>query len=410
MFTFVNSKIIDMRKNIILALSLFFSGTLLFAQQNSEEQIRNALSEIETNNTTLKALKLETDATILDNKSGLNLADPEVGFNYLWGSPSDIGKRKDFSVTQSFDFPTLLGYRSDVARQQNMLAEVEYRRGRIELLLEAQKLIIELISYNSLLDELNIRYGYADKIVEAYQKGFDLGETNVLDLNKAKMEIIKIRNDVKRIDTEREIVSNTLKTLNGGVPVEITATYFDPVMLPQDFDTWYMTAQATSPVLEYVRANLELTKEEVKYNKSLWAPTITAGYMSEDIVGEKFQGITLGVSVPLWSNKNKIKQAKAAVRAAESAEYDAKLQFYNYIFNVYTRTRSLGEIASDYTTGLTQVDNAALLMKALNAGQISLLDYIMETQLYYELITQKIEAEKEFRISLADLYATELKI
>ena len=408
MFTFVNSKIIDMRKNIILALSLFFSGTLLFAQQNSEEQIRNALSEIETNNTTLKALKLETDATILDNKSGLNLADPEVGFNYLWGSPSDIGKRKDFSVTQSFDFPTLLGYRSDVARQQNMLAEVEYRRGRIELLLEAQKLIIELISYNSLLDELNIRYGYADKIVEAYQKGFDLGETNVLDLNKAKMEIIKIRNDVKRIDTEREIVSNTLKTLNGGVPVEITATYFDPVMLPQDFDTWYMTAQATSPVLEYVRANLELTKEEVKYNKSLWAPTITAGYMSEDIVGEKFQGITLGVSVPLWSNKNKIKQAKAAVRAAESAEYDAKLQFYNYIFNVYTRTRSLGEIASDYTTGLTQVDNAALLMKALNAGQISLLDYIMETQLYYELITQKIEAEKEFRISLADLYATEL--
>ena len=408
MFTFVNSKIIDMRKNIILALSLFFSGTLLFAQQNSEEQIRNALSEIETNNTTLKALKLETDATILDNKSGLNLADPEVGFNYLWGSPSDIGKRKDFSVTQSFDFPTLLGYRSDVARQQNMLAEVEYRRGRIELLLEAQKLIIELISYNSLLDELNIRYGYADKIVEAYQKGFDLGETNVLDLNKAKMEIIKIRNDVKRIDTEREIVNNTLKTLNGGVPVEITATSFDPVMLPQDFDTWYMTAQATSPVLEYVRANLELTKEEVKYNKSLWAPTITAGYMSEDIVGEKFQGITLGVSVPLWSNKNKIKQAKAAVRAAESAEYDAKLQFYNYIFNVYTRTRSLGEIASDYTTGLTQVDNAALLMKALNAGQISLLDYIMETQLYYELITQKIEAEKEFRISLADLYATEL--
>ena len=86
MFTFVNSKIIDMRKNIILALSLFFSGTLLFAHQNSEEQIRNALSEIETNNTTLKALKLETDATILDNKSGLNLADPELAFNYLLAS------------------------------------------------------------------------------------------------------------------------------------------------------------------------------------------------------------------------------------------------------------------------------------------------------------------------------------
>ena len=289
-----------------------------------------------------------------------------------------------------------------------MLVEVEYRKNRIDILLEAQKLIIEVISYNNLINELNTRLGYTDKIVEAFRKGFDLGENNILDLNKANMELIKVKNDLKKIETERDILNNTLTTLNGGNKIEITASSFGNVSLPADFESWYLTAEASSPLLAYVRANIELNKEEVKYNKSLWAPTITAGYMSEDVVGEKFQGITLGVSIPLWSNKNKIKQAKAAVRAAESAQEDAKLQFYNYIFNLYTRSKALEEVYNNYLVGLTSVDNSALLVKALNAGQISLLDYIMETQLYYELINQKIEAEKEFRISLADLYATEL--
>ncbi len=397
-----------MKRIILWSISLFIGISSTYAQQNAKEQINTALEDIEANNTTLKALKLETEAAVIDNKSGLTLADPEVGFNYLWGNPSAIGKRKDFSVTQSFDFPTLLGYKSDIAKQQNMLVEVEYRKNRIDILLEAQKLIIEVISYNNLINELNTRLGYTDKIVEAFRKGFDLGENNILDLNKANMELIKVKNDLKKIETERDILNNTLTTLNGGNKIEITASSFGNVSLPADFESWYLTAEASSPLLAYVRANIELNKEEVKYNKSLWAPTITAGYMSEDVVGEKFQGITLGVSIPLWSNKNKIKQAKAAVRAAESAQEDAKLQFYNYIFNLYTRSKALEEVYNNYLVGLTSVDNSALLVKALNAGQISLLDYIMETQLYYELINQKIEAEKEFRISLADLYATEL--
>ena len=128
----------------------------------------------------------------------------------------------------------------------------------------------------------------------------------------------------------------------------------------------------------------------------------------EDVVGEKYQGITLGMSIPIWSNKNRIKQAKTAIRAAESAQNDAKIQFFNNLNNFYIRSKALKEIAESYAQGLIQVDNAYLLKKALDAGKISLLDYIVETQLYYELIIQAIDSEKEYRISLADLYATEL--
>ena len=397
-----------MKRLIIYVIVLFSVSTILKAQGNRSELIASTLNEIEENNTTLKALKLETEAVMLENKTNLTLADPEFGFNYLWGSPSSIGKRKDFTATQSFDFTTLLGYKKGVANNQNLLAEIQYKKNRIDILLEAEKQIIELISYNSLIKELDKRLDYANQIVAAYQKGFDLGENNILDLNKAKMEQIKIKNEVKRANIEKEIIFNNLKTLNGNIPIDIDVSQYNLFDLPSDFETWYAETSLSSPVLEYANATVALNKEQLKYNKSLAAPTISAGYMMEDVVGEKYQGITLGMSIPIWSNKNRIKQAKTAIRAAESAQNDAKIQFFNNLNNFYIRSKALKEIAESYAQGLIQVDNAYLLKKALDAGKISLLDYIVETHLYYELIIQAIDSEKEYRISLADLYATEL--
>ncbi len=34
-------------------------------------------------------------------------------------------------------------------------------------------------------------------------------------------------------------------------------------------------------------------------------------HSEEGVVGEQFQGITVGISIPLWENKNSVKYAKA---------------------------------------------------------------------------------------------------
>lgn len=106
-----------MRSIILCSVFLFIAFTGIKAQNNRPENISSILKDIEENNTTLKALRLETESVILENKTNLTLADPEIGFNYLWGSPSLVGQRKDFSVTQSFDFTTLLGYKGSVAKK-----------------------------------------------------------------------------------------------------------------------------------------------------------------------------------------------------------------------------------------------------------------------------------------------------
>ena len=74
---------------------------------NAQSSVETALKAIEENNNTLKALKETTKSQKLENKTGIYLSNPEVGFNYLWGNPSTIGNRTDFSISQAFDIPTI---------------------------------------------------------------------------------------------------------------------------------------------------------------------------------------------------------------------------------------------------------------------------------------------------------------
>ena len=119
-------------KTIIITILILFTGITLNAQTN----INSVLTSIEENNTTLKSLRESADAQKLENRTGIYLDNPEVGFNYLWGNPTDIGNRTDLSVSQTFDIPTITGMKSKIADERNGLVEWQYKAERMNILLE----------------------------------------------------------------------------------------------------------------------------------------------------------------------------------------------------------------------------------------------------------------------------------
>ena len=72
-----------MKKYIILIAVLALTGPVA-----AQQPIDAVLQQIERNNTTLEALRKQTEADKLQNKTGITLPDPEVSFDYLWGDPS----------------------------------------------------------------------------------------------------------------------------------------------------------------------------------------------------------------------------------------------------------------------------------------------------------------------------------
>lgn len=376
----------------------------IFAQEN----IKGVLSSIEQNNTTLKALRQTADAQKLENRTGIYLDNPEIGFNYLWGNPSAIGARKDISIKQNFDIPTLSGLKSKVAHQENELVEWQYKADRMNLLLEAKNYCLDLIYHNALLKELTIRLGHAETIAKVQKERLDRGEGNVLEYNNAQLNLSMVNGEISRVETERNGTISQLARLNGGMELKLDIHEFDSAELPDDFSVWYGLAEEKNPVLSYVKQEIELSQKQLSLSKSMGLPTFSAGYMSEKVVGEQYQGISVGVSIPLWSNKNRVKQAKSAVRAAETRKADAKQQFFSQLQILYTRALGMKNTAKKYRASLMKANNSILLKKALDAGQISMLDYVVETGLYYTTVNQVLKAELDYQKAFAELSAVEL--
>lgn len=392
-----------MRKYIILIAVLAVAGPAA-----AQQTIDAVLQQIERNNTTLEALRKQTEADKLQNKTGITLPDPEVSFDYLWGDPSSIGNRKDFGVTQSFDIATIAGSRRRVADAQNGLLDVEYRAGRMAVLLEAKQTCIQLIYYNALKAELEQRLAHAQAVADFYDRQLADGNASRLEVNKARLSLSAAQGELRRNEVERTNLLAELQRLNGGEPIVFEQTAYAQPVLPQDFEAWYDEAAAANPVLAYARQNVELKRREMKLGKLMGLPQISAGYMSELVPESNFRGITLGLSVPLWSNRNRVKQAKAAVVAAELQQKDATVQFYERLRNQYGRTLGLQRTAGEYRKALAELDNTQLLRKALDAGEISLLDYIVELGLYYTTVDEALAAERDYELALTELQSVML--
>jgi outer membrane protein TolC len=390
-------------KKIIFLLTVWTSFSL--AAQNSLDGI---LTSVEANNTTLKALREGVEAQKLENRTGIFLENPELGFNYLWGAPANIGNRTDITVSQKFDIPALSGLKSRVANGQNLLAELQYLSDRMNILLEAKLACLDLIYFNALKKEMEIRFGHARTIAEARNKMLAQGDVNRLEYNKAQLNLSAAEGEMARIGIERDALLSELKKLNGGQDIALDDYRYDEVSFPLDFEEWYAQAEQRNPVLAYVRQEVEVGKKRVDLNRAMGLPSFSGGYISEKIAGEHLQGITFGITIPLWENKNRVRQAKAAVRAARMRSEDAKQQLYSRLQTLYNRAAGLKLSAMKYRKSLESLNNTELLKKALDAGEISLLEYIVETGLLYETVIKTLETERDFNRAYAELSAVML--
>lgn len=391
-------------KRIIYSLLLAITITSLSAQ----DRLTKVIEEIEGNSKTLNAIRQQIEAQKLENRTDIFLHDPEVEFSYLWGNPSELGKQKELSVTQSFDFPTAYGHRKKIAKMQNQNLELQYKSERIDLLLKAKQLCINLAYNNALSKEYETRLSNAQQIASAYQLKFETGDASIIEKNKAMVNLTTVESEKNLIDIERKTILSELTALNGGIEIEFDDTFIATPPLPQNFNNWYSSAEAKSPMLQYLSQQIDINKQQVKLNTALALPKFTAGYASEKVIGEDFRGITVGISIPLWENKNKVKQAKAQARSTELLLDDSKIQFMMHLQQLYAKTSVMQENAQAYRSSISQHSNELLLKRALDEGQISLLEYLLETEYYYDVVNKALEAERDYNLSLAELRAVEI--
>lgn len=387
-------------KTKYISIIIIFLSCISLRGQNTFE---NVLADIEKNNTGLIALRKKVEADKIGNRTGIFLQNPELGFNYLYGNPAENGNRTDISIRQTFDFPTAYAYKSQIADSRNLQAELEYQKQLKALMYQAQLLCIDLVYANSLQKEYTKRLSNAEGLASSYKIKFDKGEAGILEYNKAQLNLLNVRKESENNIINKNTLLSDLSILNGGTSVNLDETSYSALLIPDDFESWYQLAEQNNPVLSWLKKEIDIMEMQKKLNNAMSLPKLSAGYMSEKVVGQQFRGITAGISIPLWENKNTVKYTIAKTAAIKSFESDTKLVFYNQLKTQHAKVKALQKNVTDYRVSLELLDNSALLKKSLDLGEISLAEYFYEISIHYDSIRALLDAEKELNKATAVL-------
>lgn len=330
------------------------------------------------------------------------LDDPEFGFGMLWGN-EQTGNRHDISVTQSIDLATLSGKKTDLARSLDRQAGYQYESEKIEVLYEARLLLADLVYYNALIETLTEQQSAMENLYEKTERSVKEGGSTALDLGKVRLQLSSAKTARAMAVTGRMAVLESLRSISGHPELEFAGTGFECDMPSGSLDSWLDGAVHRSPLMRYIKWGIESEAIQLDIDRMAWVPKLDVGYMAELTRDEKYRGVTVGVSVPLWSNTSNVRRSRAAISQAKADGDWQEQELRTQAANAWNKACSFADIARESQNALELSDNRALLARALEQGELSVLDYLVELGLYYDAVKDNLQVQQEYHHALSEL-------
>lgn len=394
-----------MRRNKIIALAFV---VLLPGAAAAQGGIDRVLAEIAAGSTALDVLDKTAAAQQAAAHTGLTLPAPEVGFNYLFGSESGMGRRQDYSVSQSVDVPTLSGVKRRLAVSRDSVAASRRDEGRTALLLEAKRQCIAVVYENQRLALLERRRRDVGRLSDLIAASAARGEATALDENNARLTLATLDVDMAESRAARTAALSELARMNGGRAVSLADTVYGTAPLPADFAAWFDAVAARWPALRTAEAEVAAARHTRRLTRQENLPSLSVGYMQETTPGEAWRGLSFGLIIPLWANRGKRRQAEAELAAAEARRRDAGVQLRATLEARFAQARALGQAAEAMRRAVGRCGNTELLAKSLAGGQISQVDYLQEMDRYYDMALRSLQMARDAELAKAELMAADL--
>lgn len=372
-------------------------------QQSSNQQLSDLIHQIEQNHTGLMALKRAFAAEKAANRVGLAPEDPRVEVNYLKPNPRLADHRLDYSITQDLDFPTVYRWRRKVAQGQDQLVDQQYLLQRSEVVSQAVQTWLQWVYFQEENRILRQQHDYAERLLTAFEQAFEAGSVSALERNRARIHAAQAQRSLKMNEIELRATEQQLLRLNGGQAIDQLPTQYPDWALPTSFNEWFAEISGQQGEMQVLLAELEVNKQQQSLARAMQWPSLSVGYMREQDIEVDFKGVTVGVSIPLWHNRQRTRHARLQQQAQESLIADAEQQFYLKQQHLFDKASALWEEVTALRSTLADSREPSLLQKALNLGQITLIDYLVELGIYYQLHEQLLTAEWDYYLTQAEM-------
>ena len=387
-------------KHQILSIAI---ALMALAPNIEANNIDYVLQQIKLNNTQLKALNAEIEAQTADIKSSNNLSDPTIDGAYLFGVGS-IGDKWELGVSQEFDWPGIYSARGKVNKARIEALAQSYAQKQIEILSEARNICLEIICLNRRIKFENNILANLDSLYDKSLKGLEYGEISILDTNKLKIERLGVTQSIAGNKALLQAKIKQLEGLNGNIPLNDVASLSDyPEQQLHSLDEYLSQMKASDPQLRQISSEIEASNKQVSVTRMQNLPKFSLGYRHVNEIGDHFNGVGVGLSIPVFENRGKNKAAKAQAIASQLSFDDVISTRTAEITASHQKAVAVRQQLDGYRDALLKCNNIEILDKALYGGQISLINYLLELRYFIEAQNALIDIEFEYTTLITDL-------
>lgn len=376
---------------------------------NGQNSIDAVLRSVEANNKELQANSQLTVSKKLEARLDNNLPDPSVSYVHQYGNREGMGIQGELVASQSFDFPSVYVQKNKLAKSKAASYDNQGAEFRQQILLQAKVLCLDLVLLNQQKALLDQRRHNAQQLSELYAMRLQSGDANILETNKIDLELLNAKTEARMNEAARIAKLQELATLNGGIAIDFTDTAYRQTDEVLPFEELRSEAITSNPQLLTLKSEQVAAQRQLSVNKAKGLPGFELGYrLNTATGGERFNGFLVGVSIPLFSNRNNVRQAKAQSLYTDLQLESTTSAVESELHQLYNQSLALKTSMDEYNTVLKSQNNLALLNKAIQTGQISMIEYFVDVTTLYQSMQNYMQLQNEYQKVMAQLYKYKL--
>ena len=384
-------------------MTIVLCASALSAQ--SQSVLDSIAAIVVAGNPQLRATK---DKYVVDSISycrAVLLDDPQIDFEYNFGRGS-LGDKWALGISQSFEWPGIYSARTKAANARVMESWQGYLASLAEVTLQVRLLAIDIIGLNRRIEVQENVCDNLEELSRLYKLAFDGRQISILDINKLRIELINSRQSLEGLKAERAKSIEAMQALAGENPIDYEVisklmVYPDEELLP--IDTYIYLYCNEDPKIVACTLSRAAGEAEEREASLSWAPKFEIGYQYSYELGDRFNGVTAGVSIPLFSSKRRKAQARAQTSAISSSLLTLQSENESFVRQLYGEAISLKQQMTLYGEVLDDDSCTDLLIQALDGGQISLLTYLQELNYFIQARINYLSLENQYHRALVTL-------
>ncbi len=381
-------------KQLAMVLMLLM-GTSVFNTINSQQtktiNLHDAIQTALDSNLSIKSAAFSMDARKTLKGTVIDL--PKTVFDGQYGQFNSFTNDNSFTISQSFEFPSVYINRYKLAGANIKSSEWKYKASQLEIATQVKQVYWEYV-YLAAKQKLLM---YQDSLYSGFLRASELratsGETNRLEMITARSQSLEINNQLFQVTADIGIFCRKLQVL-----LNITSL---PVPEEKNLHMIVFSLLTDSlpvmqnPSLGYIRQQVEVSQIEKQLERSQMLPDFNIGYFNQTIIGTqdingvprnfghnyRFTGIQAGISIPIWFTPY-----TARAKAARINENVARTEAEAYTKTIAGNYSSLFDEFRKFSASVEYYEKQAVPEAKLiinqatlsyKAGAMDYLDYVL---------------------------------